>query len=430
MHKTFRVLICAVLLGFTHSLQAQNIGNTPYSRYGLGELNTNLGTIRNAGMAGVGISAANSFQPNTANPALLYYNSITVFDVGIGGQFKSLSDGNTSQLDGNANINLLTIGVPLSKRWSTALSLRPYSSVDYQINTVAPLVSNPNATVNEQYSGEGGISELYFGHGFRIVNGLTIGASASYLFGTIAKESSSLVRDETLSGINEERVVYSERTRYSGLLFRGGANYRQKLKDKLFVSAAGLYSLEADLNAKQKSSYERRTVYESVLAENILPDSSETTLQLPASLRAGISIDNGSNLTVGAEFHSQQWSQFRSYSGEQELADSYRVALGGEYTPNATSVNNYFARVTYRGGLYYSNTQYQIGNEQVKDKGATIGFSFPIGRSSLYEMYNLNTSFAFGNRGTTDNGLISENYLQFNVGFTVNSRWFIKRRIE
>jgi hypothetical protein len=125
MYKTLRLLFCASVLCLAQGVQAQSIGNSPYSRYGLGELNTNLGNLRTAGMGGVGVSAGSSLHSNTANPALLYYNSITIFDMGVSGQYKTLRNSSQSQRDGDANLSYLTLGVPISKRWSSAVSLRP-----------------------------------------------------------------------------------------------------------------------------------------------------------------------------------------------------------------------------------------------------------------------------------------------------------------
>ncbi|WP_242921569.1 OmpP1/FadL family transporter [Pontibacter liquoris] len=430
MYKKLRVLIGFALLCMAPAAQAQYIGNTPYSRYGLGEINSNLGNIRNAGMAGAGISAANSFQANIANPALLYYNSITVFDMSIRGQVKTLSDGNASQRDGNASLSNLSLVVPVSKRWSSAVSLRPFSDVTYEMSSSMPLESNPRASILRGYEGDGGLSELSFSNGVKIVKGLTVGATASYIFGNVTKEASSLVQDDSLSTLSMEQVVYSERTRYQDFLFRAGVNYRQELKESLFLSIGGTYSFESDLNANRKNSYERRTIYEGILDQNIMPDSTKGSVLLPQSWQAGISLDNGSNMTLVADFSAQQWSKFRNFDGDKELADSYRAALGGEYTPDAKSIGNYFKRITYRGGLYYGKTPYEINGTQIGDKGVTVGFTLPIGRSTVYDMYQLNTAFGYGQRGTTSNGLIAEKYFQFSAGITINSRWFIKRRIE
>lgn len=431
MYKTLRLLICASVLCLAQAVQAQSIANSPYSRYGLGELNTNLGNLRTAGMGGVGVSTGSSFHTNTANPALLYYNSITIFDVGVAGQYKTLKNSSLSQRDGDANLNYLTLGVPVSKRWSSALSLRPYSSVDYRISSVGSLPNRPEAVIINEYSGEGGISELYFGHGFRIANGLTIGASASYLFGTITQESSTIVGDTSVNDMSLERVAYAERTRYSDLLFRTGANYRKKVSEKAYLSAGAVYTLGTDLSAKRNTSYERRDLADTPKGAPLLPDSIDGSVNLPGSLQAALSYDNGSNLTVGAEFFTQNWSDYRNLDGEQELGNSYKVSLGAEYTPNANAIDSYFKRITYRGGVRYGQSPYVVNGEQIKDMAVTSGFTFPIGRGSYFEPpYQLNVMLGYGKRGTTDNGLIAENYFQFGAGVTINSRWFVKRRIE
>lgn len=427
MYKTLRALLCAAVLCFSYGAQAQNIGNAPYSRYGLGEYNYNTGNIRNAGMANTGIAAANSYQINTANPSLLYYNSLTAFEIGVAGELKKLKSDTGSQVDGTANLSIVSLSIPITKRWTTALSLRPYTNVSYDVT--AQTISAID-TITTGYNGEGGISELYFGHGVRITSGLTIGASASYLFGKITKESFTSIRNPDLSGEEIEQVVYRENTKYNDLLFRAGANYRTKLAEKLFISAGAVYSLKADLSAKRKAAYERRTTFGTTIEPDIYADSSESAVNIPSSFSAGISIDNGSNLTFAADFYSQKWSEFRDFDGDQELADSYRASVGAEYTPDANSVGNYFERITYRAGLYVGNSPYEINNQQIKDKGFTVGATLPFGRSTIYDMYQLNTALGYGVRGTTDNGLIQENYFQFNIGVTVNSRWFIKRRLE
>lgn len=430
MYKTLRLVICAAVFCLTQASFAQNLSNTPYSRYGLGEINQNLGSIRNAGMANTGISAGNSYQVNTINPALIYYNSITSFDIGVTGQVKKLDNGEQSQLDGSANLNSLTLTVPLSKRWSSAISLRPYSSVNYSIRSTRPVENGSEATVTERYEGNGGLSEVNFGHGIRITKGFTVGASASFLFGNITRESASIVNDPEIANLDSEGIFYNERTNYSGLLFRAGANYRQELKSKLFISAGAVYSLNTDLNAERSTTYQRRALAGGILQDSLMPASLTGKVAVPSNFSAGFSVDNGSNLTVAADFSIHKWSNFRNMEGQQVLNDSYRVGVGAEYLPNASSVSNYLERITYRSGLYYGVTPYEINGEQIKDMGLTVGATFPFGVSTIYDLYQLNTAFGFGQRGTTENGLISEKYFQFSVGVIINSRWFIKRRIE
>ncbi|OKL40779.1 PorV/PorQ family protein [Pontibacter flavimaris] len=437
MYKTLRVLIGLAALCLAHATQAQLIGNTPYSRYGVGEINENYGSIRGAGMAGAGISAGNSFQPNIANPALLYYNSITNFDFSGAGQFKNVKSEQASQLDGNANLYSLSLAVPISRRWSTAVGLRPFSTVNYEINSTSEVEGNPQASILRRYSGEGGLSEAYFAHGIRLFGGLTIGGSASYIFGNTISETGSTVQDPEQASASVVSVTRVDRTTYRDFIYRAGINYRQKLKDKLHLSAGGVYAFAADLDAERNISFERRSPDGSPLqgldggALVTNEDTLSSSIHLPANWRAGISLDNGSNLTVSADIIAHEWSKYKGFDGSNDnLKDSYKMALGAEYTPNANAIDNYFKRVTYRGGLYYNDTQFRLNGEDIKDKGVTTGFTFPLGRGTMYDLYLLNVSLGYGQRGTTDSGLIQENYFQFGLGFTVNSRWFLKRRIE
>lgn len=437
MYKTLRVLVGFAALCLAHTTQAQLIGNTPYSRYGLGEINENYGSIRGAGMAGAGISAGNSYQPNVANPALLYYNSITNFDMSGAGQIKYIESDNASQLDGNGNLYNLSLVVPISKRWSSAVGLRPYSTVSYEINASSAVVGNPQASIRRTYEGEGGLSEVYFAHGIKLFDGFTVGGSASYVFGNTLTETSSIVVDPEQTGTEAIRPVRIDRTTYNDFIFRAGLNYRKKLTEKLFLSAGGVYSFETELEAERDISIERRGPDGGVIRNTdgslavINEDTISGSINLPANWRAGISIDNGTNLTFVADFTTYEWSKFRDFDGGNDnLQDSYRVAVGAEYTPNANAIDSYFKRITYRGGLYYSDTQFQLNGEDIKDMGVTTGFTLPLGRGTIYDLYLLNISLGYGQRGTTDQGLIQEKYFQFGLGFTVNSRWFLKRRIE
>ncbi|RIJ37679.1 hypothetical protein D1627_11280 [Pontibacter oryzae] len=432
MYKTLRVLIGFAALCLAHTTQAQLIGNTPYSRYGIGEINENYGSIRGAGMAGTGISAGNSYQANTANPALLYYNSITNFDISGAGQIKNVKSADASQLDGNGNLYNLSMVVPLAKRWSSAVGLRPFSTINYEINATSDVEGNPQASIQRTYAGEGGLSEAYFAHGVKLFGGLTVGGSASYVFGNTLLETSANVVDPEQVGAEQIRVVRIDRTTYNDFFFKAGINYRQKLKDKLFVSGGGTYSFATDLEAERDVTYERRGPDSNPVD---FPVADEDTIQgsihLPANWRAGFSLDNGNNLTIAADYTTYEWSKYKGLDGSNDkLKDSYKMAVGAEYTPNANAIDSYFKRITYRGGLYYANTQFQLNGEDIKDKGATAGFTFPIGRGTIYDLYLLNVSLGYGQRGTTDKGLIKEDYFQFGLGFTVNSRWFLKRRIE
>ena len=72
-------------------------------------------------------------------------------------------------------------------------------------------------------------------------------------------------------------------------------------------------------------------------------------------------------------------------------------------------------------------SQYVVNGEQLKDNGITFGLGLPMKWSFPN---SINLAFTAGKLGTTDNDLIQENYFKGAIGFTLNDRWFIKRKID
>jgi hypothetical protein len=105
---------------------------------------------------------------------------------------------------------------------------------------------------------------------------------------------------------------------------------------------------------------------------------------------------------------------------------TYRIALGGEYTPDLNNIRNYFSRVTYRAGLYYGTEYLSIGGTQLPVYGVTMGASLPFRRS----LSHLHAAVDVGRLGLTTNNLLQETYLKFTLGITFNDRWFIQKRYE
>jgi hypothetical protein len=166
--------------------------------------------------------------------------------------------------------------------------------------------------------------------------------------------------------------------------------------------------------------------------------------QVPPLTQIGISLDNNRSWSVSAEGTRQEWSQFRAF-GEQGgssgilLSDTYRFGVGGELTPDATSVDNYFKRVTYRAGLNVAQLPYRPGGQTLYDRSVSWGFALPLPTATPLDATTISLGFTYGQRGNTDVRSLSdgslernvkEDYVRMQLGVTLNNRWFIKRRIE
>ncbi|GEO04230.1 hypothetical protein AAE02nite_18940 [Adhaeribacter aerolatus] len=435
MYKVSSLLGGVLVLICTQLGLAQNAGNLPYSQVmSVGEVNDNSGNIRNFGMGNLGVSTPNSFSVSFLNPALLIYNSRVTFEMAVDGRLTNIANAQKSQTVGTAGLGYLALALPITKGWRSAVGLRPYSAVSYGSYSQGTVQNDPNNTpVQTGYSGEGNISEVFFSNGFKIYKGLSLGVSGSYLFGVIDRSSYSIILD-TEATQQPERLINNIQSNYNGLMFKGGLAYRQSLNKKVNLNLGGSYVLQHDLNVESHTVQERRDVNGTVIGDtNPVGDTISSKTALPGYMQLGLSFDNNKSWVAGVEYSARKWSEYSNETGQGGFADSYRVAVGGEYTPDAASFDSYLKRVSYRAGLSYAKTPVNLQGAQVSNAALHAGFSFPIGSTPRPPEYNqaaLNIGLAFGKNGTTDNNLVRENYVRFNVGLALNSSWFIKPKID
>jgi hypothetical protein len=67
-----------------------------------------------------------------------------------------------------------------------------------------------------------------------------------------------------------------------------------------------------------------------------------------------------------------------------------------------------------------------IGGESINDLGLNLGIGLPIGTFTS----NLNLGIEMGKRGTTNAGLVQENYFSVFASLSFNDRWFVKRKYD
>ncbi|GAB3826809.1 porin family protein [Hymenobacter jeollabukensis] len=431
------------LLAASSAAYGQGLGNSPYSRLGLGEYNPNTGGIRQQGMGGVGLAAPNAVQVNDLNPALVYYSNRTTYEVAFTGQMKHLRSATASQRTGSGNLGYLAFSVPISRRWATAVALRPVTTVDYKSQQVRTLTSGSNsAQVLTEYTGSGGLTEVALSQGVRVAKGLTVGLTSSYVFGSIDRATSVLVAPDNVPATEAlKKVAVTDHVQYNDFSFRTGLHYRYDASKKLAINLAGVYAFQTKLSGTRTQNQDEQDVNgASYLAAPVQLGTASGSTVLPGGWQAGISLDNNKNWSLSADVAQHQWSKFRDFgvANSLPLSDTWRAGLGGELTPDPTSVTNYFQRVSYRVGVSMAQVPYRPGGETLYDRAVSWGFSFPFPTSSPLDATTLNLSFTYGQRGNTsvigsgDNkqSNIKEDYLRAQVGVSLNNRWFLKRRIE
>ena len=415
--------------------QAQGLGNSPYSRIGLGEFNANTGGVRQMGMGGTGLAAPNSINVNELTPALLYYTNRTTFEAGYTGQYKTVKNATASSRSGSGTLGYFALSVPLASRWGAAVGLKPLSAVDYESNIMQDVTGEPGSKSLKQYKGTGGVSEAYFGQGVRLAKGLTVGFTASYLFGTVDETVGTTV--QIVNSVDPlVKSVDRQHTRYSDFAFRTGAHYRQKVAKSLSMNVGGVYSFGHYLRGQQTNTQERENLDGSAISAATLVSDGKGSTYVPGLAQLGIGLDNDKSWSLNLDVSRQEWSKFSSFSNNgPALSNTWRAGLGGEIAPDPGSVEHYFQRVTYRAGVSLAQLPYQPGGKTLYDRAVSWGFAFPMPTASALESTTLSLGFTYGVRGNTDllsSGAsnVQESYIRGQLGITLNNRWFIKRRLQ
>ena len=131
-------LLAMVTIGISALVMAQNT-NSPYSRYGIGDLLPGQ-NILNRGMGGVGVAYSDFQSINFSNPASFGALQSVTYDFGAEVDNLTIRQLNPVKKFSNASpmISYVNLGVPIKikgkpSRWGMVLGLRPMSRVGYKI---------------------------------------------------------------------------------------------------------------------------------------------------------------------------------------------------------------------------------------------------------------------------------------------------------
>ena len=98
--------------------------------------------------------------------------------------------------------------------------------------------------------------------------------------------------------------------------------------------------------------------------------------------------------------------------------------MGGFYIPNYNSFGNYWKRVVYRAGIRFEETGITVRGEDINEFGISFGVGLPVGGF----FSNANLGIEVGKKGTTNQNLVEENFINFQISLSLNDRWFVKRK--
>ncbi|WP_406824429.1 OmpP1/FadL family transporter [Pedobacter sp. KACC 23697] len=430
MYKRINYIAAIIILVCGLSAQAQVTTSSPYSRYGLGNIKGSLlPQFRAMGGISTAVSKVTGFNNiNMQNPASYAGISLTTIDIGMSASVTNLTRNNLSESSFNSTFSHLAFAAPVTRRSALSFGILPYSDLGYNYRNT---VKVDTTTLNQLYEGEGGLSKAYLGYGYRFGDHLRIGGNLEYIFGNLQNS-----RATEFNSVGSYNAKLQTKNSVAGLSYSYGIQYDFTLGKKTIVTLGYSGSTSGKVNSTLTS---YGTLYtrdqdgnESTAVDTLNSvNGGKSNLTLPLTHNFGIAIQQNDKWLIGADFRMGKWSKTSINDINQGLQDSWGASLGGQWTPDAFSYNSYMKRIDYRIGFNYDKTYIKIGNQDIKQMGASLGFGFPLPTANGgTAFYKINFTTELGQRGTLNNNLVKEQYINFHLGFTLNDTWFRKYRVD
>ena len=417
------------LLFFTFSsgiIFSQISTNSPYSRFGLGNLN-NSSSADQLGMGGSSVVYNNPDVINFNNPAT--YSSFKaksfLFTTSLNSSASRFTTTNNIQYENNTSFSKIALGFPVNKYISVSSGLLPFSNVGYQLdyNDTENFLED---TVSISSIGNGGLSKYYLGASVKLHKTLSVGVNASYLFGGLSRNKTADFNNSSIFNVSSVN-----RTNITGVSFETGLLFNTDLSEDNNISFGLTYNHNANLNARRTllgTTYELNNSL-LVIKDTFQNEVENGTIVLPSKLSAGMMYTSEKWLVL-ANYSSQNWSDYSLTFGEEieedNLENSVCVSSGLQYTPEFNSVTKYWKRINYRMGARYDKTYLSLKDLQLTEKSLSFGLGLPVKRSNSF--YNI--GMEVGKQGTTQDKLIQERFVRFTFGVTFKGLWFVKRKYD
>lgn len=448
----FTGLIFTIFLYSTAAAQE----NSPYSRYGLGDILPSQNII-NRGMGGISAGYSDNETVNFVNPAS-YGNlnylpaalakqypllpSRTIFDFGFEADSRTLKqiDPAAKFTSTNLIISYMQLGLPVRLKKANKkgiflglnFGLRPISRINYKILEVQRKTGvDSMATL---YEGSGGVNEALIGAGLRIKN-FNIGFNTGYRFGNRDYSTKLNFLNDSVS---YQKSNSSNKTSFGGVFFTLGTQYEFQFTKKVGeIKKMALLRLGGYLSLSQKMSGDNEILRETInydadggvyRIDSVFRATKTGTVQYPSTWGVGFTYQDFNNhWRFGADYEMSNWASYRFFDQVDQTHDTWKIRGGAEYFPAEmnTPAKKYFSFVKYRAGFYYGPNYVNLGTN-IPEVGFSIGAGFPLKlRNGYYENQRsyLNTTIEFGSRGNKNSNL-RESFVRVGVGFSLSDLWF------
>lgn len=414
--KTLRYILSLLFIvsAINAYSQNQNEGGSPYSIFGIGDLNYSTST-RTYSMGIAGTALFGNYV-NNLNPATITKLNSTLIATNFYYGFLKSSNGVVENKISNGNILGVNIGIPFdqARGWAMTIGFNPVSLVNYKVNLNGTI---DNQNYSQTYSGEGGLSRINLGMTYNLFRKISIGIEYNYAFGEIKNQNFV-----NFNNSNYVNTLIKKETDFQKSFVKGGVVFEiGRIFNSLTIRNLSLgfaYQSGFNLAATRDGIYSTNAGTDTIRLNN-------GTLDIPSLFSVGISNLFGNRYLVSGDVILQDWSKFREFgSAVQEYQNSFRAGLGLEILPDPASAS-FFGTMTYRLGGFYDKAYYKVSGQDVNTYGGRAGINIPL---SQYNSIDFGINYSV--RGKEGNGLIKDEYLSFTLSANFGELWFLRPREE
>ncbi len=414
MKKSIVLIITTVLLIQINKGTAQN-NASPYSVIGIGDIEKSS-FDRTSGMGHAGMALfSNRFLYNS-NPASYSALDDKFFNIEVASRFKTINYSGSpissvSSQSSDLQFKKLIIAMKIKPKWGAAIGLLPFSTANYSFYSTKTLLGSLY-TLPVYYQGTGSVNQFFFSNSYKVNKHFSVGLQASYLFG-------QLNQNETINVSVSDSVLNTSRKISIGTpMIKPGFQYNTMLSKKVKLFVGGTASIKTQLD--------KNYTLQVTDGNTVLPvsDNNNRTEQftLPTKFDGSVATTIKDAFTLAVDYSFQNWDNLNYSKLGYKLVNSNHFGAGFEYSHKKHFRDVSFERHFYQAGFFYNNGYLKVNGQQINDVGFTLG----AGLNSVRNNLGLQLNLEVGRRGTTNVGLIEENYYQATLIISYRDFWFVK----
>lgn len=405
-------------------LNAQTIGNSPYAAFGIGDVKFD-NTTEISAMGGISTAYISDFNNtfNFNNPAAnknLELTTVKIEGTNESNFFKSNFD-NSNSTKHSTYLSNISIAFPLSPKVKFGLGYQPYSSKKYAVRNLTTFADGSSKV--DLFRGEGTLSTVQAALAYQLTPEFGLGLRSNFYFGNLYDINELFYSNaELING-------YETKNKIKSFNFTLGGSYQKNLKTDHKLTLGATYTLGT--TGQMETQYINSTYFYTGIEEKgnvtiIDQQFSEDNNLIPMEFSVGAGYGKDMKWFLGSQVDYKKGETIQFLGQPFVNQDSYKISAGGWYIPNYNNFRSYFSRVTYRYGAYYEKGNLSLNGTNVNQFAITGGLTLPFENKNGSRMSGIDLGLELGKRGTLDNNLVRQNFVNLRIAINFADKWFRK----